>query len=126
VNFTGFLRKEVAAEYGRFQQILGRVRALVHATRSDVSPLLIIEAGYFGCPVISSRRFAIPELVDDRRTGWLLEDSSQIHAVESAMTWMLEHEDEYRQMRKAAWQKAHEHHSKRRFEERLLSYVCDV
>ena len=123
VNFAGFLRKEIPAEYDLYQQILGRVRALVHPTRSDISPLLIIEAGYVGCPAISSRKFAIPELIDDGRTGLLLDDSSQVTAVVSAMSWMLEHEDEYQQMRKAAWAKASGQHSKEQFEERLLAYL---
>jgi glycosyltransferase involved in cell wall biosynthesis len=88
--------------------------------------LLTIEAGYLGCPVISSRRFAIPELVDHKRTGLLLDDSFQTSTVTGAMCWMLEHADEYQQMREAAWAKAHGQHSKRKFEERLLSCVCEV
>jgi hypothetical protein len=39
------------------------------------------------------------------------------------MRWMLEHTDEYRQMREAAWSKARELHSKRNFEQRLLAFV---
>jgi glycosyltransferase involved in cell wall biosynthesis len=126
VSFVGFLRKEISEEYQRFQQILGRVRAVVYPTKSDISPLLLVEAAYLGCPVISSRHFAIPELVDDQRTGLLLDDSSQISSVSSAMCWMLEHTDEYQQMRKAAWAKAHRLHSKRNFEERLLACICEI
>jgi glycosyltransferase involved in cell wall biosynthesis len=121
VNFAGFLRKEIPDEYGLYQQILSRVRAIVHPTRSDIAPLVIIEAGNVGCPAISSRRFAIPELIDDGRTGFLLDNSSQVSAVVSAMSWMLEHENEYQQMRKAAWAKARGQHSKEQFEERLLA-----
>jgi glycosyltransferase involved in cell wall biosynthesis len=126
VTFVGFLRKEVPEEYQRLQQILGHVRAVVHPTKSDISPLLLVEAGYLGCPVISSRRFAIPELVEDQRTGLLLDDSSQVGAVTNAMCWMLEHNDEYVQMRKAAWAKARGQHSKRNFEERLLACICEI
>jgi glycosyltransferase involved in cell wall biosynthesis len=123
VHIAGFLRKEVQGEYRRLLQILGRARALVHPTKSDISPLLLVEAGYLGCPVISSRKFGIPELVDDGRTGLLLDDPSQAAMVASAMRWMLEHTDEYRQMREAAWSKARELHSKRKFEQRLLAFV---
>jgi len=121
VNFAGFLRKEIPAEYWLYQQILGRVRAIVHPTRSDIAPLLIIEAGNVGCPAISSRRFAIPELIDDGRTGLLLDNSTEVSAVVGAMSWMLEHENEYQQMRKAAWAKARGQHAKEQFEERLLA-----
>ena len=123
VSFAGRLRKEMPDEHKQLQQILGRARALVHPTRSDISPLLLIEAGYFGCPVITSRQFAIPELVDHELTGMLLDDSSQDIAVTNAMCWMIEHPYEYQQMRKAAWAKAHEMHSKKKFEARLLTYV---
>lgn len=126
VEFAGFLRKEDPAQHRILQSILGRVRALVHPTKSDITPLIVVEAGYFGCPVISSRRFAIPELVDDGRTGLLLDDPSQVDAVTAAMNWMLEHEVEYRQMRQAAWAKAHQLHSRLRFEERLLSFVGEL
>lgn len=123
VSFAGFLRKEVQDEYQRLLQILGRARALVHPTKSDISPLLLVEAGYLGCPVISSRKFGIPELVEDGRTGLLLDDPSQPAMVASAMRWMLERADEYRQMRAAAWSKARELHSKRQFEHRLQAFV---
>ena len=123
VSYAGFLRKEVPDQHQQLQQILGRVRAVVHPTGSDISPLLIIEAGYLGCPAISSRKFGIPELVDDERTGLLLDDPSQASTVASAMCWMLEHTDKYQQMREAAWAKAHELHSKRQFEQRVLSCV---
>lgn len=126
VQFTGFLRKEFPDENRRLQYILGRARALVHPTKSDIAPLLIVEAGYFGCPVISSKRFAIPELVDDRRTGLLLDDPSQVNAVVGAMSWMLEHEDEYQRMREAVWDKAHQQHAKQQFEERLIARVRDA
>jgi len=123
VSCAGFLRKEVQGEYQLLLRILGRARALVHPTKSDISPLLLVEAGYLGCPVISSRKFGIPELVDDERTGLLLDDPSQPAAVASAMCWMLEHTDEYRQMREAAWAGTRERHSKRKFEQRLLANV---
>jgi glycosyltransferase involved in cell wall biosynthesis len=123
VSFAGFLRKEIPGEYRQLLQILGRARALVHPTRSDIAPLLLVEAGYLGCPVISSRRFGIPELVEDGRTGLLLDDPSQPAMVASAMRWMLEHADEYSKMREAAWRNARELHSKRKFEERLLAFV---
>jgi glycosyltransferase involved in cell wall biosynthesis len=126
VTFVGFLRKEVPEEYQRLQQILGRARAVVHPTKSDISPLLLVEAGYLGCPVISSRRFAIPELVEDKHTGLLLDNSSEVGLVASAMCWMLERTDEYHQMRKAAWTKARGLHSKRNFEERLLACISEI
>jgi glycosyltransferase involved in cell wall biosynthesis len=122
VSFTGYLRKEVPDEYQRFQQIVGGARALVSATNSDICPLQFIEAGYVGCPVISARKFAIPEIVDDGRTGLLL-DHLHPETVASAMHWMLEHPSEYQQMRQAAWHKARGQYSKAKFEERLQACI---
>jgi len=125
LEFVGFLRKEVPSDLEQFRKILGRVRALVHPTKSDITPLVIVEAGYFGCPAISSRRFGIPELVDHDRTGILLQEPSST-SVSDAMAWILEHTDEYERMRKCAWAKAHGQHSKQKFEERLVANVREV
>lgn len=74
----------------------------------------------------SFRSFATSELVDHARTELLLDDSSQTSTVGNPVCWMLEHSDEYQQMREVAWAKAQGLHSKRKFEERLLAWVCEV
>ena len=124
VLMTGFLRKEDPEQNQRYRQILAHSRAIVHPTKSDIAPLLIIEAGYFGLPVISSRRFAIPELVDDERTGILLDNASDVYAVVDAMIAMLGSETRYRALRGAAWMKARDHHSKAAFERRFLAFLA--
>jgi glycosyltransferase involved in cell wall biosynthesis len=108
ITCTGLLRKEVPSERQLMQEILGQARALVHPTTTDIAPLSVVEAAYVGCPVISSRRFAIPELVDDNRTGLLLDDSGDASAVAEAMCWMLENPAEYERMRGDAWKKGRE------------------
>jgi glycosyltransferase involved in cell wall biosynthesis len=123
LSFAGFLRKEVPEEKERFRALLAAARALVHPTRSDIAPLIVVEAGYFGCPAIASRRFAIPGLVDDGRSGILLADPSRADEVARAMTGLLEDEAAYRAMRSAAWDKARGEHSKARFEERLIGFA---
>jgi glycosyltransferase involved in cell wall biosynthesis len=76
--------------------------------------------------VISTRKFAIPELIEDGRTGLLVDASPQPNLVVRAMNWMLEHANEYQQMREAAWAKTRGQHSRKQFEERLCSYVSKV
>ena len=119
----GYLRKEVPEEHARFRAILGRARALVHPTSSDISPLIIVEAGYFGCPAISVRKFAIPQLVEHEATGLLVDDASDVAAVAQAMNWMLEHDREYRRMRERAWAKAREEQSKAAFERKMQALI---
>jgi len=123
VRSVGFLRKEVPEEYQQFRGILAGARAVISATTSDICPLLFVEASYFGCPVISTRKFAIPEIVDDGRTGLLLDESPDSDSLTRAMTRLLEMTVEYQGMRAAAWAKARAMHSRKRFEERLCSYV---
>jgi glycosyltransferase involved in cell wall biosynthesis len=126
VTFVGYLSKEKPDEFRAYRDILRRARAVVNATRSDISPLLPIEAGYFGCPAISSRRYAIPELIDDRRSGLLLNNPSSTEELADAMSSILDQNDQYMAMRRAAWKKTREEHSKARFEERLAAEVADV
>lgn len=123
VTAVGFLHKEDPVQVRRLRDILGRSRAVVHPTNSDIAPHILIEAGYFGCPAISTRRFAVPEVVDDGRTGLLLDDPSCPDAVANAMIWMLEAGAEYRQMRQAAWRKTRQAHAKAGFEKRVLACV---
>jgi len=126
VIFTGFLRKENAVEAAQMRQILASARALVHPTLSDVAPLIVVEAAYFGCPSVSSRRFAIPELVEHDSTGLLLEEPRDVTALAAAMRRLLVDEDAYRAMRVAAWTQSRRLHSRARFDERLQAAVASV
>lgn len=125
VKFVGFLRKENPSEYELYRRILCRIRALVHPTMGDISPLIIVEAGYFGCPVIASNRFAISELVDDRISGILLDEPSSRNVAE-AMDWMLQNDARYRDMRLQARIKATGCHSKAAFGSNLRAMVAPL
>jgi len=123
VRAHGYLRKEVSAEAHAFTALLAAARAFVNATTSDIGPLSIVEAALVGTPAISSRRFAIPELVDDGRTGWLVDDPARPDLVAAAMRAMLADDARYARMRAAAWAKAHAQFTKPRFEARLGGFV---
>jgi glycosyltransferase involved in cell wall biosynthesis len=122
---TGYLRKEVPEEAAKFTHLFSQARAVVHPTRSDILPLLLVEAGYFGVPVISTRRFAIPELVEDGVNGILIEDPRDVSQIQSAMEAMLV-DTVYLPMRKAAWLKAHTCYSRQRFGLRLADELNRV
>ena len=127
VEIAGFLRKEDPEQNQRLRSILAESRAVVHPTRSDIAPLLLVEAGYFGCPVISTRRFAIPEIVDDDVTGMLLDDPQDVSAIAAAMAAMLDMaEGAYLAMRRAAWLKCREEHSRERFDARLQAMISSA
>jgi glycosyltransferase involved in cell wall biosynthesis len=126
VRYAGFLRKEDPAELARFRAVLAGARAVVHPTRSDIAPLLLVEAAMFGCPAIASRAFAIPELVADGESGLLLDAPGDPDAVADAMMWMLGNPAAYARMREAAWRRARDLHGKARFEDRLLGFVDEA
>lgn len=123
VRFLGFLSKEDPQQLEVFCNTLGQARALVHPTCSDISPATLVEAGYFGCPVIAPRRFAIPEVIDHGSTGLLLDEPSDAESVASAMSQILDNEVLYSHMRERAWTKAHRDHSREEFEHDLAAAI---
>lgn len=122
VILTGFLRKEVPAEAAMFRQLFAQARAVVHPTRSDILPLMLVEAGYFGMPVIASRRFAIPELVADGVNGLLLDDPSNVDEISLAMDKILD-DSNYLPMRKSALMTARSAYSRQQFESNLANQI---
>jgi len=73
VVYEGYLNPDDEADLVRYFSLLNGNAILVHPTREDVNPLVLIEAAQFGSPVVSVRDFAIPELVRDGETGVLLD-----------------------------------------------------
>jgi glycosyltransferase involved in cell wall biosynthesis len=119
---VGYLRKEIPDEHRRYRDILGGAVALAHPTRGDIAPLVLVEAALFGCPAIASRAFAIPELVEDGETGWLLDDPADPRALAAAMRRLLD-DPGYGRLRLNAWRRARANHGRDRFEARLLASV---
>ncbi|KGE86611.1 hypothetical protein IX84_20160 [Phaeodactylibacter xiamenensis] len=71
VIYHGRLSKEDPTERQKMVDLMSQSFVLMHMTREDTNPLVITEAGYYGCPTISIDRFAIPELVRHEETGFL-------------------------------------------------------
>jgi glycosyltransferase involved in cell wall biosynthesis len=126
VVYAGYLRKELVEEHKRFCNILAQTRALVHPTRSDTTAMVIIEAGYFGCPAISVRKFAIPERIEHEVTGLLVDDAFDVIGLANAMNWVIEQESEYIRMRQHARAKAHNDGSKYAFESKIQALVAPL
>jgi hypothetical protein len=102
VNWLGYLSPADPEQNALKRQILAEARCMVHPTEFDTNPAVLVEAAYFGCPVISSRAFAIPEVVQDGVTGWLTETPRDPDVLAEHMTWMLEAGPAYDAMRRAA------------------------
>jgi glycosyltransferase involved in cell wall biosynthesis len=100
VYYAGFLRKTNANEFETFKQYLTTAFVLVHPTIKDTNPLVLTEAGYYGCPSISTRSFAIPELIVENLTGFLIDVPVNPSEIAEIVLRMLSDEHEYHAMRK--------------------------
>ncbi len=99
IRYEGHLRPDVPEELARFREILGNAFLLVHPTREDINPLVLIEAAYFGCPSISVNDFAIPELVANQQTGVLLNRPVTAESVANAIEVLINDRQLYSSMR---------------------------
>lgn len=102
IHYEGVLRPDFADERTKIEQLLTGAFLLLHPTREDTSPLVLTEAAYFGCPSISVRHFAIPELVIDGQTGVLIDFPATADQLEQALVRLLEDRQLYLGMREQA------------------------
>jgi len=100
VEYAGYLRKSEPDELARFRSILASSFCLVYPTTSDTIGQVIIECGYFGCPAVAPRMFAIPEIVLHMETGLLIDTPFHAPEFEKAMLWMIEKPDAYKELRR--------------------------
>jgi glycosyltransferase involved in cell wall biosynthesis len=76
VQFLGWQPQEQLA------CLLGRAKAFVHAGEEDFG-IAIAEAQAAGCPVITLRRGASPEIVSDGKTGLLFPEQNVVSLIEA-------------------------------------------
>lgn len=111
ITHEGVLDPDDPAQLARLRSLLADAFLLVHPTREDTSPLVLTEAAYFGCPAVSVKRFAIPELVTDGETGCLVEFPSAAGPVAAVIAALLEDVPRYRRMRAEARRQAVERYA---------------
>ena len=90
VHYEGFLKPDLPLELQRMRTLLASGDLLVHPTREDTNPLVIAEAASFGCPCVSMRCFALPELVTDGETGILLDPPATVESLAAAIETLLQ------------------------------------
>lgn len=126
VQYESFLRKEVPAELEKMKRWLGCARILVHPTQADTNPMVIIEAGYHGCPCIASSVFAIPEIVQDGMSGVLLKHHGSIEEIATSISKLLADRESYTRMRGNVWQWTRKEYSRERFELRFAELLAAI
>lgn len=73
VVYIGYLKKDKPDHVHLFVETLKSASFLVHPTKMDTIGAVIIEAGFYGCPSIAPKMFGIPDLIENGRTGFLIE-----------------------------------------------------
>ncbi len=106
ISYEGFLRPDNPEELTRFRDLLANAFLLIHPTREDTNPLVLVEAAYFGCPCISVRDFAIPELVIDGQTGILVDRPVTLDSLVRAVEQLINDRALYLTMRHRARERA--------------------
>ncbi len=106
VSCSGFLRMSDPGQQRHLEAILSQADLLVHPTREDTNPLVLVEAASYGCPCITVNAFAIPELVLDGVTGILLPAPAETAQVAQAIEGLIENRERRLAMRVAARRRA--------------------
>jgi glycosyltransferase involved in cell wall biosynthesis len=88
VEYVGYLDKRKETDLRKYQEILSGSVALVLPTSRDMTPLVIIEAGYFGCPAIATNAYGIPEIIGDH--GYLCSIPVSVRELVKAMVVLKE------------------------------------
>ncbi|MDQ3226081.1 MAG: glycosyltransferase family 4 protein [Chloroflexota bacterium] len=122
VTYEGVLHTDRPAERSRLVGLLANAFLLVHPTREDVSPLVLTEAAYFGCPAVSVNLAGIPELVINNVTGILVSPPASAESVAAAIAELLDDRERYLAMRKEARLDSLTNHSW----ERAGAVICDT
>jgi glycosyltransferase involved in cell wall biosynthesis len=72
VIFTGYLKQEALSE------VYSRASLFINASPLETQGLSVIEAMYFGCPVLSINSGAVAELFENTAIGFLFENSDEL------------------------------------------------
>lgn len=102
VKYQGFFDKNDPQQKRQLKEIFSSSFALVHPTLKDINPLVINELSYFGCPAISSNKFAIPEYILNGKTGLLVNNPRDVDEIFQKMMQLLDDKKAYLKMRAEA------------------------
>lgn len=94
VLYLGFINKSTENGRRQLQELFSNAFCFLLPTSKDMTPLVLLEAGGAGCPIITTRSFGIPEMVIHNQTGILLEPRKSLQqTLLSAMEKMCSNEE---------------------------------
>jgi glycosyltransferase involved in cell wall biosynthesis len=102
VSYEGYFDKSKPQQLAAFTNHLSRAFALVHPTSADITPMIVIEAAFHGCPSITVNDFALPEVTGNGTYSLLQNRPVTADTLARAMIEMLGDMDRYRSLRAKA------------------------
>lgn len=105
VSYHGYLKASAPVDLQKLQRLLSSSSLLIHPTREDINPLVLLEAAGYGCPAVTVRDFAIPELVLDGETGVLLDRPLSGAKIAASICSLWEDQHRLDRFSRAAWER---------------------
>jgi glycosyltransferase involved in cell wall biosynthesis len=102
VSYEGYFDKSKPEQLAAFTSHLSRAFALIHPTAADITPMIVIEAAFHGCPSITVNDFALPEVTGDGTYALLQNRPVTADTLARAMIELLDDMDRYRSLRTKA------------------------
>ena len=102
-RYLGYFDKKDPLQAEELARIFGRAFLLVLPTNKDMTPLVIVEAGYNSCPAVAVRNFGLPEMIKDGETGFLLDSPPDVVSIQRAMEKCCADQQFYLQLRQGVY-----------------------
>lgn len=106
-------------------KVLKEADILTHPTHEDCFPLVLLEAMQVGLPIISTYEGAIPEIVEDGKTGLLVPAKSSIDLADAIRNFFENPELRHR-MGNAGKEKFQREYTLEKFEDRFLKILKGI
>ncbi len=107
VEFIGHLRKSNPVEAAKLQECFAQADVFCLPTRHEPFGIVILEAMFHGLPVVATNIWAIPEMVLDGTTGFVV-PRDDVPALADRLTQLLEEPNLARRLGDAGRARAHE------------------
>lgn len=119
---------DVAQYHGRLygeekERLLHKADVFVHPTLNDCFPLVLLEAMQHALPIIATPVGAIPDMVEDGVTGFIIPEQDT-KALAEAMQSFIEHPERIRSMGEAARERFLHSYTADQFEQHLLHILA--
>jgi len=103
VRMHGFVHKRRAADWQRFQDVVGSSHLLLHPARAEAFGCALVEAAAFGVPTIGSSVGGLPTIIEPAVTGELLPKDATASDYADCIERTLESRERYAAMAFAAY-----------------------